>query len=288
MFERGVLWLNASMIMENSLQKFPEDFTDYWQSDQHARAMRAMGWSLVGSPGSFGYVKRLGIATFSKFINTDTEPDISMLRKAGSRHGFVYWSRWRDGLDSGPERRSWKKVPQSLWLHCLGIGWSRLEPDYRRFWSQRARRSLNMFSSSGVEIREGTKEEYSQCFSRSTLSSFARATAEEKMKYAGYYAPVWLIATLGTNIVGGLSVVEYGSTSLHFLSCLTHEGRGLSAGIGLIDYWHSSSLAKRLHYVHFGFLAQEDEAEEYRGFSDFKRNFVQHEAITPAPRWGVY
>ncbi len=266
-------------------QDIPLDFYDYWQSDEYEKYLKGIQMYKIGEVGSRGYWQTMKFFAFSKFVYSDEEPSLSAIRSETRMHGLVYWTPFR----RTDIPRGWNRAYRPLTVNCMAKGFSRVSPEYKKAWNQRAQRNMKKFLHSGCCAYEGTSEEFSKGCAYATLGSYHRRHYAEKVSEIPSDVRSIFICKKEEDIVGGLCVMQYAGISVHIASFLTEEGKKMNAGTGLIDFWSRQAYEKNLTYLHFGELSRQNlDNKEWQGFSDFKRNFIEYEVHFNHEYWRFF
>ena len=69
--------------------------------------------------------------------------------------------------------------------------------------------------------------------------------------------------------------------STHLVAFTSEEAKPVQAGTGLVDYWFHSSYTKGLTYIQFDHLKDGYMTRDQKGYSDFKRGFLDAEVHYP-------
>lgn len=261
-----------------------KDYYDYWQSDVYARYMERIGWRAIGKSGSYGYALRIGPFAIVKYILTDTEPDIASIRAAGNQHGMIYWAPWERVQISPP----WRTLPRSMYVHDWRQGVAQVHDDFQGHWNARARRNLRAFNESGARIRQGTVGEYQKGLAISLLPKDLRWLFSRKLDAMRGEQMTFFLVEHGGQLVGGLATLEYDAVSAHISAFLTKAGKQVNAGTACIDAWYRYAVKNGIRYLHFGGVWGKNDPQEWQGFSEFKRNFIDEELSFDRAYWRIF
>ncbi len=259
-----------------SAAEIPADHPYYRSSSPAYREyLRGCGLSVVDAPGGYGWIKQLPFGlSLAKFERLPGVPDVSALKAAGFRRGWVIWvpARARE-IPSG-----WRK----MWVrtHLVRTGFSEISgPDYAAGWSQRARRALKRFLSvPGAKVVSMPHADFAAAFRA------ARVRHAFKSSYLEYFRKISALAPdavrswgaeYGGKVVAGLAALDYaGSSTAHLVAFTCPEAKEIQAGTALVDRWFSDSLARGLRYVDFDHLHGPGMTPDQKGYSRFKENFI--------------
>lgn len=253
----------------------PADYDDIFQSEPWIAMIQKRGFKVLKNGNEFYAVNKIAGLNLVHVRHAKAEPSAEFLKKAGINHGVIFWSPWSDVKPKKP----WKR----LWLnsHQKGNGFFMVTPDYEKKWTENAKRNLKKFWQSKLQILETNKKTFNEGLKKSTLTKFLKSEfGREINEIAKESSKLW-IAKKDEVILGGLAVVNYGKTSAHFVAYLNPKGKELQAGVGLIDHWNKWAGQNNMKYLNFGNLHEKGETKEWRGYSEFKRKFVENEIIVP-------
>ncbi|MBI4272589.1 hypothetical protein HY621_01945 [Candidatus Uhrbacteria bacterium] len=259
--------------MTLSRSELPADYYDHWQSEPYARCMEKYGWRVVGGTQRYGFVRRMGPFLYAKYLYTDEAPRIEEVRERTKRHGMISWTPWRRMDMPSP----WRPLSSPFFPHDWRSGFARVRQEYQTAWSQRARRNLRKCISSGIQMRQGTVEEYCNSFRKGLIPHSLKGLVIQKIQRLPKENLVSFLAQGHTGVIGGLCVFRYDHLSSHISSSLTQEGKESNVGTGCIDAWVRWALDEKIKYLNFGGVWTDKDPKEWQGFSEFKRNFIDYE-----------
>lgn len=253
----------------------PADYDDIFQSEPWIAMIQKRGFKILRNENEFYAVNKIVGLNLVHVRHAKAEPSPEFIKKEGINHGVIFWSPWGGIKPKKPWRRLW------LNSHQKGNGFSNVTLDYEKRWSENAKRNLKKFLESQAQILETDKKTFNEGLKKSTLTKFLRSEFEREInKIAKESSKLWIVKKEEV-ILGGLAVVNYGQISAHFVAYLNPKGKELQTGVGLIDHWNKWAGQNNMKYLNFGNLQQKGETKEWRGYSEFKRKFVENEIIVP-------
>lgn len=171
----------------------------------------------------------------------------------------------------------WRPLSSPLFPHDWRQGVAVVRQDYQSTWSERARRNLRKFISTGIKMRQGTAQEYCKGFRKGLIPHGLKGLVIQKIQRLPVDNLVFFLADGHTGITGGLCVFRYDHLSSHISSFLTQEGKKNNVGTGCIDAWLEWACREKIKYLNFGGVWTQHDPKEWQGFSEFKRNFIDYE-----------
>ncbi len=279
----------------------PEDYYNIFQDRVWTETLQKRNFVVTGGTRSFLCIQRLPLGfCVVNAMHTDKEPDVAGLRNFGCRHGIIFWTPWEKKM------AGWPWIKSLIPLHQKGNGFSIVAPEYRSKWSKMARRNLKKFEASGVGIGSVAADAFIEGLKSSTLKpslkegfvSMIKDADKSSMEFWVACPHINSITDLSTpsqlrwdfaqGIMGGLAVINYGNISAHFVAYSSDKGRTLRVATGLIDHWFKYALGHNIKYLNFGHIRQKWEPFSWRGYSDFKRRFIDQEICLSNGRWRVF
>ena len=264
-----------------SPHEYPQDF--YYHrtgSDIYRKYLETCGLTTfdIDHPPQYAWKKKLfgNAVAIIKYERTDVEPDIAMIReKLGVKHGMIAWIPY--SLTEKPA--GWRRLYLSD--HFQETGYALLEEHYEKKWNDRARRARKKWLVSGATVRAVTREEYMDAFRKTKVKHWY------KSDYISYYKKIssigpenirqWLAYDPSGKAVAGLSVHDYhGDHSVHLSAFTGRDAYPIQAGTGLIDEWFRTSLEMGVKYLSFDQLRQRGGPSEQKGYTEFKKNFIDY------------
>ena len=271
---RPIKYQTNKLIIANK-NFIPADYCDIFQSEPWVAMIQKRGFKILKNEHGFYAINKIVGLNLVHVRHAKAEPDPEFFKKAGIDHGIIFWSPW-GGIKP---KKPWRRL--LLNSHQKGNGFSILTLDYKKKWSENAKRNLKKFLRFKLQILETDKKTFNSGLKKSTLTNFLKAEfGREINEIAKESSKLW-IAKKDEVILGGLAVVNYDQTSAHFVAYLNKKGKRLQVGVGLIDYWSRWAVQNKIKYLNFGNLQQEGEAKDWRGYSEFKRKFVENEIMIP-------
>ena len=258
---------------------YPKDFYYHRTSSEIYRPYLESCWpiSIVDIPNSpqYAWKKNLfGGICVSRFERTDFEPNIEMLKKGGTKHGMVTWIPY-----SRTEIPAWWR---KLWFtdHFQETGMTELVPEYKKKWSERARRALKKFEKSWAEVRSVDAESFMNAFRKTRVKHWFKSDYISNYKRIRAFAPdkvrQWMVFLDGEP-VAGLGVIDYiGNHSVHFVAFTSKKAYDIQWGTGLIDAWFQDSIEKNIKYITFDQLRNQHGPRDQKGYTEFKENFIDY------------
>lgn len=258
--------------------EIPNDF-EYFRSnsDFERKYLISLNLKIVPQGKYFGWFKNyFNLCYIAKFDRIDEEPNLENLKRIGFGHGLVIWIPWRrKNIPKG-----WHYLPVSTHIRCSGF--SVLDREYYwEKWSERGRRSRKKFlSNPKLVIKEVKDDLFYREFINSNLKRYLRKGLGKFYKEVNLIDSQkiknWLCFN-GDYILGGLAVLKYNNYSnVHLVSFLNKGGRKLQVGTGLIDKWFFESQRQGLKYLNFDYLGDKKDPRDWKGYSDFKKNFIDY------------
>ncbi len=156
-------------------------------------------------------------------------------------------------------------------------------PDFRRNWSESARRYVKKwhidFKGTHYRVIQLPAEEFIKHYRRATLplSQKMENPGEVRRRLAhGAKMEFWCVQHIATGeIAAGMATIpspsNNGSYYLHGLLVKKYSHDPLMEG--LMDHWHERCFAANIRYLHFGHFWQPGESSDSKGFSMFKAKF---------------
>ena len=272
----------------------PEDFIYYRTGSEvfHTYSKDFFWWDIVDVPG--GYPQFLRIEKFLWWNwNTidaekiDKEPDISLLKSLGYRHGITFWSPLR----RTEKPKWWIRLPtyfaQKI-LHASRSAFSVLDRNWEHWkkWSSKARNHRNkvlrdiqngaihielsedidLFYTSykKAQINDPNKRIYTQWLEK------IRATQKMKNKRI-YFGYIW------DRIVAWALFIDMWTTSEYFMSFYPPESREHQFGIGIIDKWMADSSTLWFKYCDFDHMWDSGSPRKQKWYTEFKSSIAEYD-----------
>lgn len=260
------------------VNNIPDDYYNIFQSKDYAESLKTRGLIVIGQPKSYLFIQPLafglGVVTA---MHTDFGPSVEEIKRASRlKHGLIIWSTWKRTFVNKPWRRN--LLPP---LHQKGNGFSVVDENYKKKWSETARRDLKKAINSPARVYDVTKEEFIDALNKSILSKSLKNIFSQMLeRLSGATIEFWA-AKDGGKPLGGLAVMNYGNISAHLVAFMTENGRSSHVGTLLIDYWNKYALKNNIKYLNFGHIRQQGEPRAWQGYSDFKRKFIEREITIP-------
>lgn len=265
-----------------SPSEFPDDFLYHRKSSPvYAEYLRQCWLRIFSQKHSQNFIwwkPLLGIPSLYLFNSerSDEIPDIEALKQEShAKHGLIIWVPYKNQI----KPKGWKEVPAPT--HFVETGFTRVDEDYKKKWSQRARRAEKKFLKSGATLSEVSKEEFIEAFKKAKFLPLLKPT------YIKFYTRMktidpssvrqWLVYDPSGKSIAGLAVHDFnGDQSVHMVAFTTKEAYPYQAGTGLIAKWFDDSLQKNIKYIWFDQLRQKWGPADQKWYSEFKMNFIEN------------
>lgn len=267
----------------------PAGFQDREQSRTYleATAARAVGQRVIGEPGALGLRTRFGPFVFDAFT-CDARPDLSPIHAAVR---IVSWQPYRGSAFQG-----WWRIPGLFTMHYKRGAAILGETPYWEAWSGHARRHREKFlKDPRLEIADVDLETFAAAYhatgalDRFTRGSFVRVLRYHLARHPGD-VHLWVARERASGrVLSGLATIDYKdiSQSTHVIAFVHPDAQRSSAGVGLIDHWHTHSRETGLRFLNFGLLRRPCDPRSWQGYTVFKRQFHLWEMLYPRPLWRV-
>ncbi len=258
--------------------ELPADFFNFRSASPTYRAYcESLGLRTIATGEQFGWIKQLvpGKIQVVKFEKVDAETDMDTIRAAGFAHGMIIWIPWRrTEFPAG-----WRRLLIPTHFTVSGIAVLDNE-EYWKEWNERGRRSRKkFFAHADLEIRVPSVEEFAQAYKETKAKFWFKNVFVDHYKKLNVLGPGTIrswICYRGGEPLAGLAVLDYGNASVHLVSFIRDAGKPLQAGTGLIDRWFSDSRARGMHYLDFDHFQESWLQRDQRGYTDFKKNFINY------------
>jgi len=264
----------------------PHGYIDKQQSKTHLGMKFSMNSKkeIVGLPGCLGARYKM----FSLFIE-DYASDIEPVIDPFPHPRLINWQPLTICQKNG-----WHRNFTSSRNHQYGIGIITEEnkDQYFEQWSSHAQRHREKWlRDERYKIVDVTLDEFVQAYHaskklgwlmRNMFVRFLKDYWTQQSKNLRLFG----VRDIQTNeIVAGLAVVEFQdiAQSFHTVSFIHDKARKSSIGVGLIEHWYASGIAKGIRFFNFGIVWREGDPKSYKGYSKFKRQFNLHLMIYPEP-----
>lgn len=274
-------------------QDIPEDFVYYRTGSEifNMYSKEFYWWDIVDVVGKypqFMRVERLlwGLWNHIDVEKIDTEPDITVLKKLGYRHGIVFWSPLR--LTEKP--RWWIRLPAYFarkWLHASRSAFSIIDtPEYWTKWSSEARnhrkKTLELIRDGVIRIESsddivGFYEAYKSADigdpnKRIHSQWLERVIDTQWMKDKRIY--LWYI---WDELVAGAMFLDMGTTSEYFMSFYPRESRAYQFGIAILDRWMADSYATWVKYCDLDHMWNKGNPRGQKWYTQFKSGIAEYD-----------
>lgn len=214
-----------------------------------------------------------------KFEHTKTYISPEDIKKYGFSHGIIIWTP-----QNPQEKPSWWK--KNIFHNYTLTGISKIEENYTKNWSQRARRSLKKALQFPIKIQQVSSSTFLEIFQKSQTT-----LPYKKMFLQQYQTSTQISPDLFWNFIcydehhtplAGFSSCQYAPKhSLHFIAFQTQEAKKYQAGTLLMDIWHKKAFEEGIHFLNFDHIYDPTMSKDQKGYSDFKENFLQYKIHYP-------
>jgi len=265
-----ILKHRANYLLVSKTRLIPEDYSEMFQSELYSRGVVQRGYTVIGTPGQQALVQSLFGFAIASFLYTDIEPDVLSIKKAGFKHGIIFWVPLKSRF-----------ISNNTWMKCLtpsaskGRGVSLVAENYQEKWSETARRDLKKFQSAPVEIVVSEENSFlyhlkysvSDTGVQRVVRSLVKNFEKEVVKY-------WIAKEKNGEVLGGLAIIDYENSSYNVASYITKKGISICTGTGLVAQWYQYALENKIKYLNFGHMREKGDPRSWEGFSNFKRKFI--------------
>ncbi len=240
--------------------------------DREVRVYRQ--FQKVRAGGAVGFRFRLGPVVTDYFVG-NREPTVDP--KEGPLRRVTWQPTSRNDIPPG-----WR--PSLIRNTLKRSGFTRLDgsPDYRKTWTQHARRHVRKWEQQTEwEIREVELRPFLEAYWKSpkdpVLKGMFKHFLKKKVEADGPL--VHLAAAVRRSkpeeIGAGFAFVDApeANMSIHAISFIRGMAKDSSAGHGLIDYWFQHARKTGIAYLNFGNFWAPGCPGEWLGFSEFKSQF---------------
>ncbi len=267
------------------VQPVPDGFAHPMQSAdflQGSWPVDVKNAELVGKPGCLGMRWHYGPVWFEAYT-TDSEPEIELT--AHSR--MVIWQPLSNRTRPSGWRRSW--IQMNPRQH--GFADIAQKPEYWKDWASHAERHRRRWlKNERYEIVEVLFTEFSESFHRSGKHPKLRGMFLERLKWriAQNSTSIHLFAARDKQtkeIFAGLAVCDLPdvSCSVHLTAFIHPDFEKTSVGTGLIDHWFRHCQAVGIRFPFFGIVWAPGDPADWKGYSNFKRQFNLYLLLYPYP-----
>lgn len=273
--------------MKDSL---PEDFKHFPEWAEHDSVAMIPAFMRPVVVGQRPRGKRWGIwPLFFEEYASDQEPKDFFSPGNNNHPRFVVWKRIRR-TDQPPGWYQLSKNPSEK----IGLADLRVHEDYHAGWSETARRYLKKWyrlqQHNEFTISEISFEAYASAYIRSTVYKKIKTQldyTERQLHSAPDHVLMYGVQNREGCIKAGMAVLwSPSTTSSYYLSGFMHpDSLHQPLMIGLMDHWHIEAKKRAYHFVHFGFFWSAGKDKEWKGFSQFKRQFCTHIVALPPILW---
>ena len=274
--ELGVFTSASNTLLVTQTRPIPDDFYDQFQSSLFRRIQARDNQKLITfkKSNALRAISLGGVGVLMTHF-TDDEPDSTTINASGLRHGIVIWTPWKKRFKPA----GWG---ESLFpLRAGGKGFTKIIKEYRKKWSQTARRDLKIFETSGAHIEVCNKEDFLLWLNKSTTGKWVREATRLTLKRMRDEKVTYWVAKKDDVVLGALAVLDYDAISYHLVCYITREGVPFSAGTGLVDTWFRYAVNNNITYLDWGHIYQRGEPKDWIGFTIFKRKFIDQELQIP-------
>jgi hypothetical protein len=209
------------------------------------------------------------------YCTSDTEPDISYIHTHKRKPTLIIWDGTKDTLPNN----KWYKFSSVGTRADIGILY--VQNEYRRSWSESAKRAMTKWSAqSKYTLSEISLETYLTAYQKSTVISHIKHTFTKLLPvyervYKGDFVCYGVIDTESSLCIAGLAVVydKHTMQSKHISSFLLQNALKTSAGTALIAHWVAETKKQNLAYANFGILWKKGDPVSWKGYTKFKLHF---------------
>lgn len=236
------------------------------------------GWKVVGTDGFVGLRWHVGPFWYDDFTG-DIEPTI----QARGPRRTVTWNRI---ANDGDVPKGWKVTDTKKLTGFVDIT---DRTPYDR-WSPHAQRHLAKWNAqSEWKIVDISFADFYSAYKRISmtflLKQFFLKLFREKHHAHGSRVRCFGARRRGTSLISaGLAVLDIPEAhqTIHLVSFIQPEAKASSVGVGLVDYWFTSSKARGIRFCDFDAFWTPGNPDSWEGFSRFKSQFGTQYVRYPA------
>lgn len=263
----------TNTLIAAELTSLPQDYRSIYQSEFWLLQAEKRGLGVIIQDGANFLINKIAGLAVINAVHTDVEPDAKKIKKNYAHHGVIFWSPLTRKIIG----EHWKRLIVSG--HPRGSGYSVVGKDYQKKWEGPARRNLKKFESFSIPIKSVGRQQFIQgLFGSNQRSSLKKLFVKILKETDPDQLKCWIAEKNGLAIAG-LAVVDSGTTSYHYVAFLTNEGMKTQSATGLIDHWYQDAIKSGLKYLNFGNIYQPGDPLSWRGYSKFKKKFIDGEVF---------
>lgn len=186
----------------------------------------------------------------------------------------------------------WHKSWLQMGTRSYGLAHITNPEHYWEHWSNHALRQRKKWETEQVkwEIGPAAEDDFFKAFVEVRyglgLSRVFVNIIKHKIRAHGPLVKLFAARLKGTTpILAGLAVLHTPecSTSTHVAAFHLPEARNGPVGTGLIDTWYKEAISQNIRFLDFGVVRANGEPRSWKGYSDFKNQFLTHTAFNPKP-----
>jgi spermidine synthase len=280
--------LNSCGCFINSLP-VPIGYTNYYSSkDFLERELKDTNQKIIAAKNIVGIRRKLG-PIYLDYYYCENEPRLEPADKTR----IVFWNP----LKSTVKPRGWHNSPVRS-QNQNGIGVIEPNKEYWKDWSKHAQRHRNNWlntESKDFSIEEAGLDEFIEAYKKSEIKKSIKELfipiLHRKLKNHGSELKLYAVRRKSNQqIIAGLACLNIPetSTSLHTIAYYLPEVAHTSAGHALIDHWYKEAVLNNIKYLNFGVLRQSGDPLSWRGFTQFKKQFITHIQPEIKPFFGLF
>lgn len=267
----------------------PKSFKDKKQSVSFLKVMinKDRQEEIVGEWGCWGTRKKIGPFIFEHYVS-DIEPKIKPFKSCR----FISWQPLT-GL-KGVKR--W--VTNYLFSSCSQIGVVTVSEgeEYWKNWSNHAiRHRKKWLKNNEYKIEEVEFSKFKKAYRKARHVNRILHKRYLKVIKDVYYRNSQATHFFGVcrlknqRMLAGMVVIDCDDIlqSVQIMSFVDEKAKGLSAGVGLVDYWYRHAINKGLKYLNFGLVWRKGDPRSWKGFSEFKKQFNLYLIVYPKSKLKV-
>jgi hypothetical protein len=268
----------------------PEGYIYYRQSKAFLeRECKAKPrFKLIGHDGAYGQTWGYGPWKFENYYG-DEEPAVTK----GGPYRMIMWQP----ITRKDKPKGWHRLLFNGGLHRTGFADLELHEDYRKGWSEHAKRHAKKWDKekdTEWELIHPSMEEFLIAYKRTQkdflLKKMFIDLLEKEVMGQGDLVRIYGARRVGSeSLEAGFVCIDIPEIrqSLHLISFIHEDARNSAVGYGLMDEWFKSLKERGIRFADFGTFWAKGDPRSWKGFSKFKGQFgIQYiNYKNPLVRW---